>query len=46
MFVNYQEQLFQRLNNEEGNRQCEIPNFVKAQMGKLQAITDLLQAYR
>ena len=31
MFVNYQEQLFQRLNNEEGNRQCEIPNFVKAQ---------------
>ena len=30
MLVNYQGQLFQRLNNEEGNRQCEIPNFVKA----------------
>ena len=31
MFVNNQGQFFQRLNNEEGNHQCEIPNSVEAQ---------------
>ena len=30
-FVNNQGQFFQRLNNEEENRQCEIPNSEKAQ---------------
>ena len=31
MFVNNQGQFFQRFNNEEENRQCEIPNSVEAQ---------------
>ena len=31
MFVNNQAQFFQRLNNEEENHQCEIPNSVEAQ---------------
>ena len=31
MFVNNQGQFFQRLNNEEENHQCEIPNSVEAQ---------------
>ena len=31
MFVNNQGQFFQRFNNEEENRQCEILNSVEAQ---------------
>ena len=31
MFVNNPGQFFQQLNNEEENRQCEIPNSVEAQ---------------
>ena len=31
MFVNNPGRFFQRLNNEEENHQCEIPNFVEAQ---------------
>ena len=31
MFVNNQGRFFQRLNNEEENHQCEIPNSVEAQ---------------
>ena len=31
MFVNNQGQFFQRLNNEEENHRCEIPNSVEAQ---------------
>ena len=31
MFVNNQGQFFQRLNNEEENHQCEIPNSEEAQ---------------
>ena len=31
MFVNNQGRFFQRLNNEQENHQCEIPNCVEAQ---------------
>ena len=31
MFVNNEGQFFQRLNNEEENHQCEIPNSMEAQ---------------